>query len=276
LTWLIDRLQEARQVIKRLQTLLADISVLLRPTTPAAASGAAALASVLPAAKWHAADAAFYSRVVGADRAVAAALHDDFDTPAAMKALLDLATATRAYLALPNTRSGDADAAGSSSGNGSTGGGAGGSPLPQGLLHAASGALQRHLRTFGLQFAEGDSLAATPGAGSTLFAAASSGASGSADSGGAGAPSADAAVAALLQFRQQVRGVAGALGKAVKAADKAGGGASGEVAAAVRASAAALLHECDAVRDTTLPAMGLRLKDTPAGPVATPASGSGS
>jgi cysteinyl-tRNA synthetase len=258
-----ERLQEARTVVRRFQSLLADLDTAATISPPLVSLAPGQLLPQ-PAAKWRAADFDFYHRVVATERAVAAALCDDFDTPTAMRALLDLVTATRAHLAA-------AGAAAPSQANGDDGDGSGSgvvagaghsaaiaaTSVPAGLLFAAADALRRNLRLFGLKFADD---AGVPVAPSVRTA-------GGADT---------AAVTALLAFRQQVRGVAGALTKAAKVAENVAKPQAGDgtapvqpVVAAARAASAALLQQCDAVRDTTLPALGLVLKDTPGGPVVT-------
>jgi cysteinyl-tRNA synthetase len=193
--------------------------------------------------------------------AAACSYAGDFDTPAALRSLGELGAALRAYAA-----DGSADAR---------------------LLAWSARGLADQLALVGLGF--GEALAAELGAlahGKGFAAAGACPGAGdayegdeepgpAAEAAGAAPPAAgDAArpaVDALVALRGAVRAEAAALGRELKkdAAEAGGGGAAAALAAAQRR----LMALSDAARDTTLPALGFAVTDTPRGPELTRRAG---
>jgi len=218
-----ERLEDAAMAASRLDENLSAAVALLGATRRGAGT---------VGGRWATADAAYAAALASSSTAADEALTTDFDTPAALRALSNLASTTVTYASQAGTRS------------------------QPGLLAAGCRAVAARLSLLGFGFAAayvpaidalstGRGRSSTPGAGGAL-------------------KEPGTAVAALVAVRGTVRAAAADLQRTRKMDVP-------PPAREVLADATGrLLAVCDAVRDVHVPAEGWKLSDSPAGPVLVP------
>jgi cysteinyl-tRNA synthetase len=265
-TYSEDRLRDGAAWLGRVGNIADDALAALGAAEERRARGASSSggdgSDAPPPLLWRPDDWALLERVGATGTAVEAALADDFDTPGALAALSDCASALHGYVK------------------------ARGPGAQPGLLRQALGLLGDEMAALGLGAGAAlrDRLARPPLPAQLRVSSSSAAAAAGAADGAA----AEDAVRRLTGFRDAVRGAAAPLSKAAKAEAKqlqqqqqqraaaAAASAGSDPAAqgsplldAARGTLTAMMAACDAVRDVDLPALGWRVKDSAAGAVLT-------